>query len=202
MRRGAARLPVATWLIRGIRAAKPCHLVMRFTWRIAWILFGLGVASASAGRAAARGVRVRVTDSAAVPIASAELSIVRGVKTMCARDWRGRWRWRAHVCPTTGRWLLRTRGAPDRLPPCESVLFRPSAQIPCRSSFRWPDFSQQLATVKVTAEEDLKRKRLFIDADGIANSPRLIQDGVDILKKTAPRYDLRIRWWRILPSHT
>lgn len=46
--------------------------------------------------------------------------------------------------------------------------------------------AQTLAPVSVTAKEDVKRKSYFVDADEIANSKRLILNGMDVLTKMKP----------------
>jgi hypothetical protein len=46
--------------------------------------------------------------------------------------------------------------------------------------------TQQLPTVSVTAEQDLRRKHYHVDADEIAASTRPIIDGLDILTKLRP----------------
>lgn len=43
-----------------------------------------------------------------------------------------------------------------------------------------------LATVHVRAEEDIKHRRLFIDADAIAHSSRRLDDALDIIAKLRP----------------
>jgi hypothetical protein len=45
---------------------------------------------------------------------------------------------------------------------------------------------QELTPVVVTAEEDIKRKSYFIDAETIANSDRVLLDATDILAKLRP----------------
>ncbi len=45
---------------------------------------------------------------------------------------------------------------------------------------------QQLETVKVTAEQDVKRKSYHVDADQIAGSTELLRDATDVLAKLRP----------------
>lgn len=128
-------------------------------------------------------LRVRVADTVGHPVVGAEVSIVQGLKDVRASG----------VTNDVGRSNLRlprpsgsievvvrrigyTRGGTFLTPVLDtataSVTLYPAAQA--------------LEGVKVTAQEDIKRRAYHVDADEIANSSRPIFDGMDVLLKLKP----------------
>lgn len=129
-------------------------------------------------------VRVSVTDSAGAPIAGAAVSIVRGLQEIVVEgttDQDGR---RAlTIASPEGSYdaMVRRIGfaRADR-------FFTPHSGDTVSLHFVLVPTAQTLAPVTVTAQEDAKHKRYFIDADGIANSTRPILDGMDVVTKLRP----------------
>src|SRR4051812_42044812 len=124
-------------------------------------------------------IRVSVVDSSGVPARGANVSIVRGLNTVIA----------SMTADSTGRATTIIRDNGDFHAVVRRLGFRPADQFfPVGSMdsivdvnvvvFRAPVV---LEAVRVVADSDLKRRRMFIDADAIANSSRLILDGMDIV---------------------
>ena len=151
---------------------------------------GIRVALFVAGLAALGGAQtpkvliVRVTDSTAAPVAGVNLAIMRGVQTVVAQsatDASGR-----HAFTVSGhddaslevvaRKIGFARG--DRF----FVLARDTTVI----SIVLQRVVQSLDAVHVSAEQDLRRRSYFLDADAIANSNRPLFDGMDVFTKLRP----------------
>ncbi|MGH7616904.1 MAG: carboxypeptidase-like regulatory domain-containing protein [Gemmatimonadaceae bacterium] len=127
-------------------------------------------------------VRVHVTDSSRTPVVGAEVSIVRGLTTVLARgitDDRGN---QSLTVPRSGadaHLVVRKIGYTrvDRFFSDSSVA---AIDVRLNRAVR------ELETVKVTAEEDLRRKSYFIDAEAIEKSERPIVDALDVVLKLRP----------------
>lgn len=123
-----------------------------------------------------------VTDSAGHPIANAEVSAIQGLSTvlsMSRSDAYGKAALRVRRDSTEIQIVVRRLG------------FHPSTQflLADRDSIEI-DFRlatvQTLPRVAVTAQENVKRKSYYVDADEIAHSQRLILNGMDVLTKMKP----------------
>jgi hypothetical protein len=148
--------------------------------------FGLLCVAIAASAAGAQNVvlRVRVTDSTNKPVAGAELSVVRGLREVLATavaDSDGRRTLSVRLdtgsFELVGRRIGYTRG---------SRFFTPIRGDTLSLTLRMSRIPQELAAIHITAAEDIKRKRLFIDADAIAGSERPIFDGLDVVTKLRP----------------
>jgi len=126
-------------------------------------------------------VTVRVTDSTATPLSGIDVSIVRDVSTILAHA----------TTNSAGRATLTVPRVPGSL----QVIARRIGYLPGYRFFALSDTTdslafelrltpspQQLAAVKVTAEEDLKRKSYYLTADDIENTTRTMLDGTDLFK--------------------
>jgi hypothetical protein len=147
------------------------------------LALGLGLAP-TAAHAQSVVLRVRVTDSTGTPVAGVELSVVRGLNHVLATAVTDSSGQRNMAVPRdTGSYELVAR----RIGYARgSRFFTSIGRDTITVALSMSRLAQQLATVKVTAEEDIKHKRLFIDADAIAGSPRPIFDGLDVLTKLRP----------------
>ncbi len=159
---------------------------MNGTPPIAWRVFALTAAldllplAAHAQQAA---VHVTVTDTAGRAIAGAEVTIVDAANTTRAEthtDAAGRAQLALPRDSATYELEARRLGYA-----AASHEIRVSGE-PLTLTLRLQALPQTLATVKVTAAESEKHKRLFVDADAIANSKRIINDGVDVITKMRP----------------
>lgn len=148
-------------------------------------LLGALTLAAVAGRASAQQVvRVRVTDSTGVAIPDADVSLVHGLQTVVARGATD-----ATGARTLGGALGRGEFAlvvrkigfvrVDRFVPLQGrdtlsfdVVLRP--------------VTTTLDAVTVKANEDLRRKRYFIDADAIASTRTTVLDALDIVTRLRP----------------
>ena len=153
-----------------------------------WLTVGLALAPVAA-RAQAKPapftVTVRVVDSAAAPIAGADVAVVRGIDDVVASN------------PSNGdgrATLIVKDGAGDL-----EIVVRKIGYLRADQFFRAElnggsrDFTiimhravQTLAPVRVNETEDLKRKSYFIDADEIAKHGDILIDATDILSKLKP----------------
>jgi hypothetical protein len=144
--------------------------------------------SAAAGLAGAQQaedvvVRVRVVDSAKVPVALADLSVRLGLRDVQAQG----------TTDESGVRLLRvTRSTEQHELIVRRIGFLRASHFFAPSSdttdltITLSRQAQSLPTVKVNEREDPKRKSYHTDADEIANSSRLILDGMDVLTKMKP----------------
>ncbi len=129
-------------------------------------------------------LRVHVADSAGVPVADADVAVMRGLTQTLAQghtDQRGD---QTLVIPH-GRgddelvirkigFQRASRFFPDTTPP--SVITVVVARV-----------AHALDTVKVAAkEDDVRKKSYFIDAEDIEHSPRIVVDALDIVMKLRP----------------
>lgn len=126
-------------------------------------------------------VTVRVADTAAAALAGVEVSIVRDVSTVLAHA----------TTEAAGRVSLTVPATSASL----QVVARRIGYLPAYQFFALSETTdsltlaltltrspQELTAVKVTAEQDLKRKSYHLDADDIATTTRTMLDGTDILK--------------------
>lgn len=155
---------------------------MRPSWSIIVLL---GVASIPVSTAAQQRdalVRVRVVDSAGAPIANADVSALRGLTTVVVggpTDSLGR---RSFTVPRGGDYevVARRIGYQRGDQFFSAVHDSVGLKIVLRTA------PTSLPAVSVTAQEDVKRKAYHLDADDIANSNRLILDGLDLITKLRP----------------
>ncbi|HEY6825554.1 MAG TPA: carboxypeptidase regulatory-like domain-containing protein [Gemmatimonadaceae bacterium] len=142
--------------------------------------------AASAGRAQVAPtatLRVRVTDSLGTPLAGAEVSVVHGLAGVLARattDERGV---QALTIPRTGEdhELVVRRIGFQRVD-----LFFNDTTHTLAFDVRLRRVVATLDTVRVTANEDVRRKSYFIDAEAIEQSSRPIIDALDVVTKLRP----------------
>jgi hypothetical protein len=145
------------------------------------MLAGLG---ARAHAQTARVLIVRVTDSAATPISGVDLAVMRGVQRVVAQS----------TTDALGRHSFTISGEDD------SSLEVVARKIGFARGDRFFTLGadttvisivlqravQSLDAVHVSAEQDLRRKSYFLDADAIANSDRPLFDGLDVFTKLRP----------------
>src|SRR6185369_6382653 len=129
-------------------------------------------------------VRVHVRDTTGAAVSGADLAIVRGlneVVTAGTTDGDGRRTLSIPKNATDYQLVVRRLGYQriDR-------FFRVAARDTIAFEVELLATVRTLETVTVTAEQDLKRKSYFIDADQIANSDRVLFDASDILTKLKP----------------
>jgi len=156
----------------------------RGTKRLAINVVLLAAGFAALGKAQTpRVLIVRVTDTAAAAMASVDLAVMRGVNTVVARgttDAAGRHAFtlsdEAGGLEVVARKIGFQRG--DRF----FTLTRDTTVI----SIVLRRTVQALDAVRVSAEQDLRRKSYFLDADAIANSDRPLFDGMDVFTKLRP----------------
>ena len=160
--------------------------------RVPWFVAALALmpalalaqGGADSGHARAHLVRVRVLDTAGVPVAGASVSIVRGLEEIVAQAATDQSGQRAlSIATPSGQYDLMVRkigyARADR-------FFNLVANDSASFQLVLTPSVQTLAPVNVTAQENAKRRTYYIDADAIANSSRLIMDGMDILTKLRP----------------
>jgi hypothetical protein len=141
------------------------------------------VGSRAAAQHAQTVVRVRVVDTAGAPVANVDVAILHGLNTVAASGTTDDAGMRSLTIP---------RGGGDFQIVVRRIGFQRSDQffradrdsVALRMVLRRA--TQQLPTVNVTAEQDLRRKHYHVDADEIASSTRPIIDGLDILTKLRP----------------
>jgi len=128
-------------------------------------------------------VRARVTDSLGTPLSSADVSIVDGLSVVLARgmtDERG------------ALALSIPRTVSDHELVVRRIGFR-RADIFCSDTTPNLSFDVRLRrlvatldTVRVTAEENVRKKSYFIDAEAIEQASRPIVDALDVVMKLRP----------------
>jgi len=160
-------------------------------------LFGLLVAIVIGaqrlpGQAQQLTIRVRVSDSAGAPVSGANLSLLRATGTLATAvsDADGRHTFTVNSGDADYEVVARKIGF-NRA----SRLFRPASGDTVAVQLVLVRAAQTLDPVKVTADEALRRKSYHADAEDIANSPRPINDGMDVLLKLRPD----MLWGRIGP---
>ena len=129
-------------------------------------------------------VRVRVVDTAGAAVSGADVSVLHGLQEVLSHgttDNAGRAA--LSLSPVDGDVQVSVR----------KIGYLVGSQFVARSKVAVTSVeiilhraAQSLAPVAVTASQDFKRKSYFIDADDIANSPRAIIDGMDIVTKLRP----------------
>jgi len=127
-------------------------------------------------------VHVHVTDSVGAPVAGAEVSVVHDLTAVLAR---GTTNERGDETLT----IARETGEKDLVVRKIGFVrvdrfFRDVSQA--GFAVRLVRVVQSLSAVKVTADEDVRRKSYFIDAEGIENSNRTIVDALDVVTKLRP----------------
>lgn len=127
-------------------------------------------------------VHVHVADSIGAPVAGAEVSIVHDLTAVLARGTTNERGDETLTIPReTGEKDLVVRKIGfvrvDR-------FFRDVSQS--GFTIRLVRVVQSLSAVKVTADEDVRRKSYFIDAEGIEKSDRTIVDALDVVTKLRP----------------
>ena len=129
-------------------------------------------------------VRVTVTDSLGSPVPGAEVSVVRGVNQVVSIGTADQYGERVLTATldSSPTQIVARRVGFER----GSRFFSTGGRDTVSVHVVMTPVAHALATVTVTAEQDMKRKYLYIDADGIANSPRRLDDAFDIIKKIRP----------------
>lgn len=129
-------------------------------------------------------VRVHVVQAQGAPLADAEVAIVRGLQTVVATA----------RTDSAGVRLL----APTLAPGDYHLVVRKLGFARVERFFTWTGRDtlrfeltatpavQTLGAVRVEAREEIRRRKLFIDADAIANSTRPLIDATDILTRLRP----------------
>lgn len=125
-------------------------------------------------------VRVRLSDSAGVRVADAELTIIRGLHdTVAAGHSSASGEWSLFVARNAAPYQLIAR----KIGLNRAQRFFMAASDSVNVALRLGRIVQALSPVVVNEREDAKRKSYFIDADDIANSNRPLVDASDILIK-------------------
>ena len=127
-------------------------------------------------------IRVHVADSTGAPVAGADVSIVRELTAVLARGTTNDRGDQTLTIPRSGaekNLIVRKIGfvRADR-------FFADSTEQTL--NVRLARVVQSLEAVRVTAEENLRHKSYFIDAEAIENSPRPVVDALDIVTKLRP----------------
>jgi hypothetical protein len=128
-------------------------------------------------------IRVHVTDSAGVPVAGADVSIVRGLADVAAHavtDAQGVHAFSFLSSGKDAELIVRKIGF------SRVSRFFADTLVPSVVEIKLARSARSLDTVKVAEREDPVRKSYFIDADAIENSPRLVTDGLDVVMKLRP----------------
>lgn len=126
-------------------------------------------------------VSVRITDSAAVALGGVDVSIVRDVSTVLAHattNAAGRASVTVSRLPGSLQLIARRIG----YQPGYRFCTLPAAGDSVMLELRLLPSAQQLAPVKVTAQEDLKQKSYYLTADDIENTSRTMLDATDLFK--------------------
>jgi hypothetical protein len=130
-----------------------------------------------------RQLAVRVSDSAGAPVAGAEITIVRGLNSVIAHA----------TTDQSGRKTINVSSEGGELQAvARKIGFAPGSWFFAPASdttvvdIVLHRSVQALSAVRVTAQEDLRRKSYFLDADAIANSSRPLLDGLDVFAKLRP----------------
>ena len=127
---------------------------------------------------------VRVTDSAAAPIGDVNLAVMRGVRTVVAQsstDASGR-----HAFTITAEDDASLEVVARKIGFARGDRFFALSRDTTVISIVLRRIVQALDAVQVSAEQDLRRKSYFLDADAIANSDRPLFDGMDVFTKLRP----------------
>ena len=147
------------------------------------LLFAGGAASARGQSAQRLSVEIHVRDTANVPVAGADVAIVRGISEVKA----------AGTTADDGRIVLQVDVVPGDLQLVTRKIGYERADRFFRTTGGALSFDvvlrravQQLDPVRVTASEDIKRKSYHIDADEIAAHADVLFDASDILAKLRP----------------
>jgi len=127
-------------------------------------------------------VRVRVVDTLGTPVASAEVSVLRGLNTIVTGGVTDSGGLRTIRVPRGDEYQVVARRIGFQRADQFFSAYRDSVAI--RVILRVA--TQTLPMVSVTAEQDVRRRAYHVDADEIAASKRPIVDGLDILTKLRP----------------
>ena len=128
-------------------------------------------------------VRTRVTDSLGTPVSGAEVSVVDGLSVVLARgvtDERGVLTLAIQRSGTDHELVVRRIGFH------RSDLFFNDTTPSLTFDVRLRRLVATLDTVRVTADEDVRRKSYFIDAEAIEQANRPIVDALDVVMKLRP----------------
>lgn len=125
-------------------------------------------------------VRLHVVDSAKAPVADANVAVVRGMKDNVAQA----------TTDASGNTMLSfLRGEAQHQLVVRKIGFSPGYRFFALAKSDTIAMEMvlartpvTLAAVKVTAEENLRRKSYHLDADDIENSGRVLVDAVDLFK--------------------
>jgi hypothetical protein len=128
-------------------------------------------------------IRVHVADSTGAPVAGADVAIVRNLTNVVARgttDDRGNQVLSVPRIGADNNLVVRKIGF------VRADRFFADTGAATTFDIRLARAVHALETVKVTADEDLRRKSYFIDAEGIETSPRPVVDALDVVTKLRP----------------
>jgi hypothetical protein len=162
----------------------------------------LGAAPARAQGVGAQGVgttvRVQVTDSAARPLGGVEVLVMAGLQTVLARRGAGEdGRVTIAVPPVSpaseGLEVVARRIGFARA----STFLRAAPGDTLEVRLALAPLAQRLATTRVTARADAKRRSYYIDADAIAESRRPIGSALDVMAKLRPDMLTSRAGWRV-----
>jgi len=129
-------------------------------------------------------VNATVTDSAAHPLAGAQLVLIQLPDRVIARTTTndaGHGTLSTQVDTGVIELFVRRLGYRS-----VSRFFAANARPADTLLIELAPLQRTLATVRVTAQEDLRHRRLYIDADAISSSPRRLEDAADIVQKLRP----------------
>jgi len=144
----------------------------------------MAVLAAAAPVAAQSSVRVaiHVADTSGVPVADAQISVMRGLETVARAVTDAGGNQTLSIVPAGGDVDVIVRrigyGRVDR--------FLNDAKLPTSLAIVMTRLPVALDTVRAVADNDVLRRRYFIDADAIEHSPRLVLDALDIVTKLRP----------------
>jgi pimeloyl-ACP methyl ester carboxylesterase len=128
-------------------------------------------------------VRTRVADSLGVPMSGAEVSVVDGLNAVLARgltDDRGALTLAIQRSGNDHELVVRRIGYR------RSDVFFNDTNPNLSFDVKLRRFVATIDTVRVTAEEDVRRKSYFIDAEAIEQANRPIGDALDVVMKLRP----------------
>jgi hypothetical protein len=127
-------------------------------------------------------VRVRVVDTAGTPLANVDVSALRGLNTAVAGGATDSLGLRTFSVARDGQYQLVAR----RIGFQRGDQFFTATRDTISMRIMLYMTPRSLPTVRVTAEQDVKRRAYHVGADEIAESTRPIIDGLDVLTKLRP----------------
>jgi hypothetical protein len=123
-----------------------------------------------------------VVDTTGAGVTDVDVAVLRGLNTVAARGTTDETGQRTLAIPRDGEYQIVVRRIGFQR--ADQFFHADRDSIALRMVLHRS--TQQLPTVSVTAEQDLRRKHYHVDADEIAASTRPIIDGLDVLTKLRP----------------